>query len=131
MVKYTSRNREGDNLDFKTLSTYCLSKKGAMEDYPFGHNVLVIKMASKMFALISERNNQLNISLKCDPLLAEHLRQQYPAITAGYHLNKSHWNTIVIDGSLSESHLNKMIDHSYDLVFKGLKKSDKDAILQH
>jgi predicted DNA-binding protein (MmcQ/YjbR family) len=118
-------------VDFKTLSTYCLSKRGAMEDYPFGHNVLVIKMASKMFALISERNNQLNISLKCDPLLAEHLRQQYPAITAGYHLNKSHWNTIVIDGSLSESQLNKMIDHSYYLVFEGLKKSDKDAILQH
>lgn len=117
-------------MNFKTLSSYCLSKKGAIEDYPFGDDVLVIKIASKMFALISERNDQLNISLKCDPFLAENLRQQYPAITPGYHLNKSHWNTILIDSSIPESELNKMIDHSYELVFKRLKKLEKDAIIQ-
>jgi predicted DNA-binding protein (MmcQ/YjbR family) len=117
-------------MEFKKILNYCLSKKGAIEDYPFGNAVLVIKIASKMFALISERNNLLNISLKCEPFLADHLRQQYPCITPGYHLNKSHWNTIVIDGSLTELELSKMIDHSYDLVFKSLKKLEKEAILK-
>lgn len=117
-------------MDFQTISSYCLLKKGAIQDYPFGNDVLVIKVASKMFALISEQKNQLTISLKCDPVLAENLRQQYPCITPGYHLNKSHWNTIVVDGSLSKSELSKMIDHSYDLVFKGLKKLDKESIMK-
>jgi predicted DNA-binding protein (MmcQ/YjbR family) len=116
-------------MNFKILSKYCLSKQGAKEDYPFGKDVFVAKIASKMFALISERNDQPNISLKCDPFLAENLRQQYPAITPGYHLNKSHWNTINIDGSLTESELIQMIDHSYELVFKSLKKSEKAEIL--
>ncbi|AIQ11334.1 MmcQ/YjbR family DNA-binding protein [Paenibacillus durus] len=114
----------------KTLASYCLSKKGAIEEYPFGDGVLVIKVASKMFALLSERNNQLNISLKCDPIIAESLRQQYSSITPGYHLNKTHWNTIIMDGSISESELFKMIDHSYELVFKGLKKSEKETFFQ-
>lgn len=118
-------------MDLKTLRNYCLSKNGAIEDFPFGDDVTVIKVASKMFALISERNNQLNISLKCDPFLAENLRQQYASITPGYHLNKSHWNTIMIDGSLPESALNNMIDHSYALVFKGLRKSEREAILNN
>jgi predicted DNA-binding protein (MmcQ/YjbR family) len=115
-------------VDFKKISYYCLSKKGAYEDYPFGNDVFVAKIASKMFALISERNNQLTISLKCNPILADNLRQQYPCITPGYHLNKAHWNTIVIDGSLTESELFKMIDHSYELIFKGLKKIEKETI---
>jgi predicted DNA-binding protein (MmcQ/YjbR family) len=117
-------------MDIKTMISYCLSKKGTIEEYPFGEDVLVIKIASKIFALISKRNNQPNISLKCDPFIAESLRQQYSSITPGYHLNKSHWNTIILDGSVSEQELCKMIDHSYELVFKGLKRSEKDAILQ-
>jgi predicted DNA-binding protein (MmcQ/YjbR family) len=115
-------------MDFKKISNYCLSKKGAYEDYPFGRDVLVVKIASKMFVLISERNNQLNITLKCDPILADNLRQQYHCITPGYHLNKTHWNTITIDGSLTESELFQMIDHSYELIFKGLKKIEKETI---
>ncbi|NOU96132.1 MmcQ/YjbR family DNA-binding protein [Paenibacillus sp. LMG 31456] len=118
-------------MDIKTLTSYALSKKGSIEEYPFGVDVLVIKVASKMFALISERNNFMNISLKCDPFIAESLRQQYSSITPGYHLNKSHWNTVILDGSVSEAEIFKMIDHSYELVFKGLKKSEKEAILQH
>ncbi|OAB42516.1 MmcQ/YjbR family DNA-binding protein [Paenibacillus glacialis] len=117
-------------MDIKALSSYCLSKKNSLEDYPFGNDVLVVKVASKMFALINEHNNQLKISLKCDPFIAESLRQQYSSITPGYHLNKNHWNTILIDGTISEQELFEMIDHSYELVFKGLKKSEKDAIIQ-
>lgn len=117
-------------MDLQLLSRYCLSQKGSLEDYPFGNDILVIKVVSKMFALISNQNNQLKISLKCDPFIAESLRQQYASITPGYHLNKNHWNTILIDGTLSEQELCKMIDHSYELVFKGLKKSEKDAINQ-
>ncbi|MFD0678688.1 MULTISPECIES: MmcQ/YjbR family DNA-binding protein [unclassified Paenibacillus] len=117
-------------MDIKTLTRYSLSKKGSFEEYPFGPDVLVIKVASKIYALLTVRNNQQNISLKCDPFIAESLRQQYPSITPGYHLNKSHWNTIILDGSVSEAELFKMIDHSYELVFKGLKKSEKEAILQ-
>lgn len=115
-------------MDFKKITNYCLSKKGAYEDYPFGSDVLVVKIASKMFALISERNNQINISLKCNPILADNLRHQYPCISPGYHLNKTHWNSVLIDGSLTESELFKMIDHSYDLIFKGLKKIEKETI---
>lgn len=117
-------------MDIKKLAGYCLSKKGTSEEYPFGDDVLVIKVASKMFALISERNNQPNISLKCDPFIAENLRQQYSSVSPGYHLNKSHWNTIIIDGTIPEPELLGMIDHSYELVFKGLKKAEREAILQ-
>lgn len=117
-------------MDIKALSSYCLSKKSSLEDYPFGNDVLVIKVASKMFALIAYHNNQLTISLKCDPFIAENLRQQYSSVTPGYHLNKNHWNTVLIDGTIPELELFTMIDHSYELVFKGLKKSEKDAIIQ-
>mgnify|MGYP001159217448 CR=1 FL=1 len=117
-------------MDIKALSSYCLSKKSSIEDYPFGNDVLVVKVSSKMFALINDNNNQLKISLKCDPFIADSLRQQYSSITPGYHLNKNHWNTILIDGTISEQELFEMIDHSYELVFKGLKKSEKDAINQ-
>jgi len=102
----------------KDIIHYSLSKKGAFEDYPFGSDVLVIKVGSKIFALISERGGKLNISLKCDPFLADTLRQQYPSVTPGYHLNKKHWNTIEVNDSIPIDELYWMIDHSYDLVFK-------------
>lgn len=117
-------------MDITSLSDYCLSKKGSLKDYPFGDDVLVIKVASKMFALINVHSSQLRISLKCDPFIAENLRQQYASITPGYHLNKNHWNTILIDGTISEQELYDMIDLSYELVFKGLRKAEKDAINQ-
>ncbi|TDF95920.1 MmcQ/YjbR family DNA-binding protein [Paenibacillus piri] len=116
-------------MNIEALTRYCLSKQGTREEYPFGDDVLVIKVASKIFAFISERNNVPNISLKCDPFIAENLRQQYPSVIPGYHLNKSHWNTVILDGSISGPELCSMIDHSYELVFKGLKKSEKDAVL--
>ncbi|MDR0268672.1 MmcQ/YjbR family DNA-binding protein [Paenibacillus sp.] len=103
---------------------YCLNKKGATKDYPFGSDPLVVKIAGKMFALIFEsKGDYLYLNLKCDPVIAENLREQHEAIEPGYHMNKEHWNTITIDGSLLESDVFSMIDHSYDMVVKKLPKS--------
>jgi len=115
-------------MDGKALINYCLSKKGAYEDFPFGPDVLVIKVSSKMFALVSGRGSKLNISLKCDPFLAEDLRAKYPSVNPGYHLSKKHWNTVLIDGTVHEQELHWMIDHSYELVLKSLTKSEREAV---
>jgi predicted DNA-binding protein (MmcQ/YjbR family) len=114
-------------MDIKSLTEYCLSKRGAEEDFPFGPDVLVIKVSGKMFALFSQRDNTLNLSLKCDPFLAEDFRQRYTAVTAGYHLSKKNWNTIEVDGSVPLEELYWMIDHSYELVLKGLPKSVREG----
>lgn len=112
----------GIKLGSKELFLYCLAKPGAIEDYPFGPDVIVIKVASKIFALLSRRNGLDNLSLKCDPGYSEIVRQQYASITPGYHLNKRHWNTLVLDGSIPEKEIKSLIDHSYDLVYKSLPK---------
>ncbi|MFC5649347.1 MmcQ/YjbR family DNA-binding protein [Paenibacillus solisilvae] len=104
------------------ITEYCLSKPGAVKDYPFGPDPLVVKIGGKMFALLSGSS----ISLKCDPAIAENLREQYEAITPGYHLSKKHWNSIRVDGSIQGEELQDMIDHSYRLVVKGLPKAERD-----
>ena len=106
-------------LEFKK---YCLNKKGAYEDFPFGPEPTVIKVASKIFALINDKFGKFSLSLKCDPFVAQSFREQYSAVTSGYHLNKEHWNTIVLNESVPESEICWMIDHSYDLILKSLKK---------
>lgn len=111
-------------LDF--LHNYCLNKKGVTEGFPFGEDVLVMKVGSKMFALIRINEETLKINLKCDPFLAEALRKKYSAVTPGYYMNKRHWNTVEIDGSIPENEVLTMLDNSYDLVFKGLKKSERE-----
>ncbi len=116
-------------MNVKIIKDFCLSKKGSFEDYPFGEDVLVIKVESKMFALISERNNKINISLKCDPFLVENLRRIYPSVTPGYHLNKNHWNTIIVDGTIPEDEILWMIDHSYEMVIKSLSKAKQKILL--
>ncbi|OBZ17121.1 MmcQ/YjbR family DNA-binding protein [Bacillus sp. FJAT-26390] len=108
---------------------YCLKKKGATKDYPFGFTPLVIKIAGKMFALIfEEKEGFVYINLKCDPIIAENLREQHEAVRPGYHMNKKHWNTVTIDGSLPDSDIFAMIDHSYDLVVKSLPKSLRELV---
>lgn len=110
------------------IKNHCLSRKGTYEDFPFGPEPLVIKVASKMFALISVKAGKVYISLKCDPFVAHNLRQQYPSVTPGYHLNKEHWNTILVDGSVPDSEICWMIDHSYEQVVKGLSKEEKKKL---
>lgn len=111
------------------IIAYCLKKKGATKDYPFGSDPLVIKIAGKMFALIFENKGDYSyINLKCDPAIAANLREQHTNVRPGYHMNKKHWNTITMDGSLPESDVFAMIDHSYDMVFKNLPKSSREAV---
>jgi predicted DNA-binding protein (MmcQ/YjbR family) len=112
-------------MDSDAIKKYCLSKKGAFEDYPFDDETLAFKVGSKMFALTNINDPVLKISLKCDPYIAIDLRRDYPCITPGYHLNKSHWNTVKIDGTISDDKICWLIDMSYELVFKGLKKEEK------
>ncbi|MBT4512963.1 MAG: MmcQ/YjbR family DNA-binding protein [Chloroflexi bacterium] len=115
-------------MDPLSLRRYCLQKKRATDDLPFGEDALVIKVANKMFALIMTGNETPSVNLKCDPALALELRRKYPVITPGYHMNKQHWNTVLLDGNLPEEQILQMVDHSYDLVVKGLKKSDRDLL---
>ncbi len=108
---------------------YCLKKKGATKNYPFGPDPMVIKIAGKMFALISENKGEYSyLNLKCDPVIAENLREQHENVRPGYHMNKKHWNTIIMDGSLPESDVFVWIDHSYDMVVKNLPKSIRESI---
>lgn len=100
----------------KLVEEYILSMQGAKLDYPFGEDVAVYKVKDKMFALIQEGKDPVRISLKCDPLLAETLRNKYDTVMAGYHLNKKHWNTIVLTGQLEWEEIQGLIRHSYDLV---------------
>ncbi len=108
----------------KQIEEYVLSMPNAWLDYPFGKEVAVYKVGKnqstggegKMFALIAEGKDPVRISLKCDPTLAEHLREKYESVLPGYHLNKKHWNTIIVTGQLSEQELQDLIKHSYDLV---------------
>lgn len=94
-------------------------------DYPFGEDVAVYKVKDKMFALIPEKSSPVRISLKCDPQLAVLLREKYESVMPGYHLNKNHWNTIVLSGQLDEGEVRALIRHSYDLV-----AGNKNAIPQ-
>lgn len=116
-------------MNLEELRTYCLSKKGTSEGTPFGEGVLVYKVAGKMFALTSPDDVPLTVNLKCDPERAADLREQYEAVQPGYHMNKKHWNTITLDGSLGRALVRELIDHSYDVVVQGLKKSEREALL--
>ena len=115
-------------IDLVELKSYLNSQKGTTEETPFGPEALVYKVMGKMFALVAHMDDPVSISLKCDPDDALALRDQFSAVTAGYHLNKRHWNTVVIDGEVPDGEVWRMIDHSYDLVVKGLRKADKEAL---
>jgi predicted DNA-binding protein (MmcQ/YjbR family) len=115
-------------MTLKEIRKYCLSKNGAFEDYPFDEGTIVMKVGSKMFALMNKYENPIAVNLKCEPFLAMNLRDRFSAVTPGYHMNKLHWNTVVADGSIPESEIRKMIDHSYELVFNKLKKSEREEI---
>ncbi len=106
-------------MDHKTVKEYLLSMPNAWLDYPFGEEVAVYKVGDKMFALVSEKSSPVRISLKCDPLLAKTLRERYESVMAGYHLNKKHWNTIVLTGQLGWDEVQDLIRHSYILVTEG------------
>jgi predicted DNA-binding protein (MmcQ/YjbR family) len=110
------------------LKAHCLALPGASEDFPFGDEVSVFKVGGKMFAACRlDSEPPLQLSAKCDPDLAVQLRAAYPSIAAGYHLNKRHWNTITLDGSLPDQQVSEMISDSYDLVVASLPKARRPA----
>ena len=112
-------------MELEPLRAYLLKKKGTAEEFPFGPEVMVFKVMGKMFALVLWGETPLRLNLKCDPDLAMHLRAVYKAVQPGYHMNKTHWNTLVLDGSMPTEEILSMIDDSYDLVVKKLNKSDR------
>ena len=111
-----------------TLRHHMLQKNGITEEQPFGPEALVFKVVGKMYALIAWQATPLRITLKCDPDLALSLRNQYTAVQPGYHMNKKHWNTITLDGTISNDEIPNLIDHSYTLVVKSLKKREREAL---
>jgi predicted DNA-binding protein (MmcQ/YjbR family) len=114
-------------MDQQELKARCLALPGAREDFPFGDEVSVFKVAGKMFALCNLDEQPLRLSVKCDPELAVQLRAAHPAIAPGYHLNKRHWNTITLDGSLPDRTVIDLLVDSYDLVVAALPKSRRPA----
>ncbi len=118
-------------MNLENIRAYLLAKKGTTEDTPFGPETLVFKVMGKMFALVAWQETPLRITLKCDPDLALALRAEYKAIQPGYYMNKKHWNTLTLDGSIPDEKTRGLIDLSYRLVVKGLKKSERQQLEQH
>jgi predicted DNA-binding protein (MmcQ/YjbR family) len=102
-------------MDIVTLRDYCISKDGATESFPFGEDTLVFKVKDKIFALVN-LDGELSINLKCDPVLAIELRERFSAVIPGYHMNKKHWNTVMLNGSVPDKEVFSWIDHSYNLI---------------
>ncbi|MBU1437455.1 MAG: MmcQ/YjbR family DNA-binding protein [Gammaproteobacteria bacterium] len=127
-------------MDFQACRDHCLMQLQSIEDFPFGPDVYVYKVVGKMFGLLSEsllpaptgdtskKQRIASINLKCDPSEALMLRQIFPAITPGYHMNKQHWNTVLLDGSVPENEIKRMIENSYALVVKSLPKAKRPLL---
>jgi len=112
-------------LHIEQVRKHCLKKKGVTEEFPFDEETLVFKVAGKIFLLASLETIPLQINLKCDPEKAIELREAYDSVQPGYHMNKKHWNTIIIDGTVPSHRLFEWIEDSYKLVVSGLKKSER------
>jgi len=109
-------------LELDYLRNYLSNKKGTTEELPFGPSALVYKVMGKMFVLVGWDESPLRLNLKCDPDHALALRAMHEAVLPGYHMNKGHWNTVILDGSIANEEIFEMIDHSYDLVVQNLKR---------
>jgi predicted DNA-binding protein (MmcQ/YjbR family) len=109
-------------MNARELRDWCLAHEGAFEDFPFTAEHSVFKVRGKMFAISALEREPLEVSVKCEPELAVELRNSYAAIRPGYHLNKRHWNTITLDGSLPDQLVRDLIEDSYDLVVSALPK---------
>jgi predicted DNA-binding protein (MmcQ/YjbR family) len=115
-------------MDANEILEYCLAKKGTAESFPFDNETLVVKVGGKIFLLMGLERQPLGINVKTDPEWSAELREQYAQITGAFHMNKTHWNSVSIDG-LKRELIFKLIDHSYDLVFKSLTKKNRDSII--
>ena len=115
-------------MNIEDLRDYCLSKKGVEEFLPFGPETLVFKVMGKVFLLCGLENNPVAFNVKCDPERAISLREKYHSIQPGFHMNKTHWNTVVADGELTRKQLEELIDHSYELIVASLPKKQQSLL---
>ncbi len=115
-------------MNIEQFRNYCLNKKGVTESFPFDEDVLVFKVLHKMFALTSLKSDTLKVSLKCDPERALELRETFESIIPAFHMNKKHWNSVNVDTLLDDKLFLELIDHSYELVIKGMTKKDSKLL---
>ena len=113
-------------MNIEELREYCLSKPAVEETFPFGPETMVFKVMDKMFLLAGMDAVPLSINVKCEPDLAIELREKYDCVMPGYHMNKKHWNTVILDSSVSDKLLRDWIDHSYHLIVLSLPKNKKE-----
>ena len=114
-------------MNIESFRDFCMAKKGVSEDFPFDEGTLVFKVMGKMFAL-TDVDLFKSVNLKCDPEWAIELREKYPSIIPGYHMNKKHWNTVEMDDSLSDSFIKELVTHSYELVVENLPRALKSEL---
>ncbi|MBL7871449.1 MAG: MmcQ/YjbR family DNA-binding protein [Cyclobacteriaceae bacterium] len=114
-------------MNIESFRSYCLLKKGVTEEFPFGEETLVFKVMGKMFALTDVEQFE-SVNLKCDPERAAQLREEFPAVLPGYHMNKKHWNTVLMDGTIGDKLLKAWIDDSYNLVVLSLNKAIRQEL---
>ena len=115
-------------MDIEAVRDHCLAKEGVTEGFPFGEDVLVFKVGSRIFALVNLERIPLTMNLKCDPERAIELRERYSAVEPGWHMNKRHWNTLHLDGTLPSTEVRDLIDHSYELVVQKLTRRERERL---
>ena len=116
-------------MDYQQARQYLLSQPEALEDFPFGPDVAVMKIKGKMFATLAQQGGSPRANLKCDPDEAVMLRDIFEAVLPGYHMNKRHWNTVVLDGDVPRGEIERMMDRSYGLVVESLKKQERETLI--
>jgi len=112
-------------MNLEEIRDYCLAKNGTEESMPFGDNVVVFKVAGKIYLLLPLNESPIQFNVKCDPEMAIELRESFANVLPGYHMNKKHWNTVIVDGIVSSKVLKSWIDHSYDLIISSLPKAKR------
>ena len=117
-------------MDLEEVRNYCLKKPGTTESFPFDDETLVFKVASKMYCL-GNLTPPISLNLKCEPIKAIEIREEFEEISPGFHMNKKHWNTVDLEGNLSNSFIQQLIDDSYDLVFNKLTKKENQSIINN
>lgn len=115
-------------MNLEAISEFASSLAGVVEEQPFGPDVDVLKVGGKIFAILSPESSPESVSLKCEPELAAELRVEYSAVIPGYHLNKRHWNTVQLDGTISDDVILQMVTHSYEQVLAGLTKAVRETL---
>jgi predicted DNA-binding protein (MmcQ/YjbR family) len=115
-------------MDIEQFRAYALSKPGTSEDFPFDEVTLCLRVVGKIFAITGLDSERFTVNLKCDPDYGVELRERYAAIQPGWHMNKIHWNTVDFEGELDDKMLRHLVDHSYDMVVKGLKKAERETL---